>query len=86
VSTTTCIGNCIPTLASMHLFRALPLTSITVRCPWPKCLVLEAALRGPKRKSLASVLASMPNVGNNKDFARQQSDSRKGPCIWSTPT
>jgi plasmid stability protein len=38
--------------------------------------ILEAALRGPKRRSLASVLASMPNVGNDEDFARQQSGSR----------
>jgi len=37
--------------------------------------ILEAALRGPKRRSLAAVLASMPNVGNDEDFARQQSDS-----------
>jgi hypothetical protein len=33
-------------------------------------------LRGPKRRSLASVLASMPNVGDDQDFVRQQSDSR----------
>jgi plasmid stability protein len=39
--------------------------------------ILEAALRGPKRKSLASVLASMPNVGKDEDFARQQSDARR---------
>ena len=38
--------------------------------------ILEAALRGPRRRSLASVLASMPNVGKDEDFARQQSDSR----------
>lgn len=39
--------------------------------------ILEAALRGPRRRSLASVLASMPNVGNDEDFVRQQSDSRR---------
>jgi plasmid stability protein len=39
--------------------------------------ILEAALRGPKRRSLASVLASMPNVGKDEDFVRQQSDSRR---------
>jgi plasmid stability protein len=38
--------------------------------------ILEAALRGPRRRSLASVLASMPNVGKDEDFVRQQSDSR----------
>ena len=32
--------------------------------------ILEAALRGPKRRSLASVLASMPNVGRDEDFVR----------------
>ena len=39
--------------------------------------ILEAALRGPKRWSLASVLASMPNVGKDEDFTRQQSDSQR---------
>jgi len=39
--------------------------------------ILEAVLRGPKRRSLASVLASMPNVGRDEDFVRQQSDSRR---------
>jgi plasmid stability protein len=39
--------------------------------------ILEAALRGPKRRSLASVLASMPNVGHDEDFVRHQADSRR---------
>jgi len=39
--------------------------------------ILEAALRGPKRRSLASVLASMPNVGRDDDFVRHQFDSRR---------
>ena len=39
--------------------------------------ILEAALRGPRRRSLASVLASMPDVGKDEDFARQQSGSRR---------
>jgi plasmid stability protein len=39
--------------------------------------ILEAALRGPRRRSFASVLASMPNVGKDEDFVRQQSDSRR---------
>jgi plasmid stability protein len=38
--------------------------------------ILQAALRGPKRRSLADVLASMPNVGENGDFAREQDDAR----------
>jgi antitoxin FitA len=38
--------------------------------------ILKAALRGPPRKALAEVLASMPNVGEDEDFARQQADRR----------
>jgi plasmid stability protein len=38
--------------------------------------ILRAALRGPRRKTLAEVLASMPNVGRDEDFARDQSDRR----------
>ena len=30
--------------------------------------ILETALRRPRRRSLASVLASMPNVGRDEDF------------------
>lgn len=38
--------------------------------------ILKAALRGPRRKALAEVLASMPNVGEDEDFVRQQADRR----------
>ncbi len=38
--------------------------------------ILEAALRGPKRRSLAAVLASMPNVGSDEDFGRHKIDTR----------
>jgi plasmid stability protein len=38
--------------------------------------ILEAALRRPKRRSLAAVLASMPNVGRDEDFVRHQIDAR----------
>jgi plasmid stability protein len=38
--------------------------------------ILEAVLRGPKRRTLAAVLASMPNVGRDEDFARHQLDTR----------
>jgi antitoxin FitA len=38
--------------------------------------ILQLALRGPKRRALADVLASMPNVGTDNDFARQQVDRR----------
>lgn len=34
--------------------------------------ILKAALQGPRRKVLAEVLAGMPNVGEDADFARQQ--------------
>jgi plasmid stability protein len=39
--------------------------------------ILELALRGPRRRGLAAVLASMPNVGKDEDFARHQVDSRR---------
>lgn len=38
--------------------------------------ILKAALRGTRRKTLAEVLASMPNVGKDEDFARRQADRR----------
>jgi len=38
--------------------------------------ILQAALRGPRRRGLAEVLASMPNVGKDQDFGRAQSDRR----------
>jgi plasmid stability protein len=38
--------------------------------------ILEAALRGPRRRRLADVLAAMPNVGKDEDFTRDQSDAR----------
>jgi antitoxin FitA len=38
--------------------------------------ILKSALQGPRRRALADVLAGMPNVGQDEDFARQQSDRR----------
>lgn len=38
--------------------------------------ILKAALRGPRRRALAEVLADMPNVGEDEDFVRQQADRR----------
>jgi plasmid stability protein len=38
--------------------------------------ILQAALGGPRRRSLADVLASMPDVGQDEDFARHQTDRR----------
>ncbi len=38
--------------------------------------ILKAALQGTRRKSLADVLAGMPNVGEDRDFARAQVDRR----------
>ena len=37
--------------------------------------ILEQALLRPRRKSLAQVLASMPNVGRDEDFERPQEES-----------
>jgi plasmid stability protein len=34
--------------------------------------ILKAALQKPARRSFASVLASMPNVGEDSDFERAQ--------------
>jgi antitoxin FitA len=38
--------------------------------------ILQAALQGPRRRPLAEVLAAMPNVGEDQDFVRRQSDRR----------
>lgn len=38
--------------------------------------ILQAALRGPRRRHLAEILAAIPNVGNDQDFAREQVDQR----------
>jgi plasmid stability protein len=38
--------------------------------------ILRAALQGTRRKSFAQLLAAMPNVGKDEDFARSQEDTR----------
>jgi antitoxin FitA len=38
--------------------------------------ILRAALQGTRRKSFAQLLAAMPNVGEDGDFARHQEDGR----------
>jgi antitoxin FitA len=38
--------------------------------------ILEQALLHPRRRSLAEVLASMPDVGEDADFERHQIDRR----------
>jgi plasmid stability protein len=38
--------------------------------------ILKDALRGPRRRLLAEVLAAMPNVGEDADFVREQTDAR----------
>ena len=38
--------------------------------------ILQAALKGPRRRGFAEVLAAMPNVGQDQDFVREQSDRR----------
>ncbi len=41
--------------------------------------ILERALLGPRRRPLADVLAAMPDVGDDEDFARRQADRRTSP-------
>jgi antitoxin FitA len=38
--------------------------------------ILQWVLRGPKRRHLADVLAAIPNVGEDSDFGREQTDKR----------
>jgi plasmid stability protein len=38
--------------------------------------ILQAALRGPRRRSVADVLSAIPNVGKDEDFARHQVNRR----------
>ena len=38
--------------------------------------ILQSVLRGPKRRHLADVLAAIPNVGEDSDFEREQTDKR----------
>ena len=38
--------------------------------------ILQSVLRGPKGRHLADVLAAIPNVGEDGDFEREQSDRR----------
>ena len=38
--------------------------------------ILHMALRSPRRRSFAEVLAAMPNVGEDDDFAREQHDEQ----------
>jgi plasmid stability protein len=42
--------------------------------------ILEEALRGPSRRSFAEVLAAMPDVGLDEDFARVE-DSLDAPDV-----
>jgi plasmid stability protein len=39
--------------------------------------ILKQALLGPRRRSLAEVLAAMPNVGDDLDFARRPAGRRR---------
>jgi plasmid stability protein len=43
--------------------------------------ILAAALASPRRKSLAEVLASIPEVGDDSDFERVQTD-RSAPDVF----
>jgi antitoxin FitA len=40
--------------------------------------ILDDALRRPARRSLAEILASMPDVGQDSDFARVRTDEPVG--------
>lgn len=42
-----------------------------------RALLAEVLLQ-PRRRTLAEVLASMPDVGNDADFAREQGDEAAG--------
>ena len=50
--------------------------------------ILEQALLRPRRRSLAEVLAAMPDAGEDADFERSQIDRGRdeGRCTWSTQT
>lgn len=39
--------------------------------------ILRQALLGPRRRTFAEVLASMPNVGRDADFARVEDDNER---------
>ncbi|MEO8314340.1 MAG: DNA-binding protein [Pseudomonadota bacterium] len=38
--------------------------------------ILRTALQGTRRRSFAQLIAAMPNVGKDEDFARNQQDAR----------
>ena len=38
--------------------------------------ILRSVLRGSKRRHLADVLAAIPDVGEDSDFEREQTDKR----------
>ncbi len=38
--------------------------------------ILQAALHGPRRRHLADVLAAIPDVGEDRDYHREQRDRR----------
>jgi len=38
--------------------------------------ILQAALRGTRRRSIAEAMAAIPNVGTDADFTRRQVDGR----------
>lgn len=42
--------------------------------------ILANALKGPRRRSFAQVLACMPDVGTDDDFARVDAEEKARPC------
>jgi len=45
--------------------------------------ILEAALLRTRRRSLAEVLAKMPDVGRDEDFDRRQDEARSVPDVFT---
>ena len=43
-------------------------------------VILDAALRRPRKRNLAEVLGQMPDVGVDEDFARPRDTEGKGPA------
>ena len=44
--------------------------------------ILVAALTRPRQRSFAEVLAAMPDVGTDADFARQQASAAEVPGVF----
>lgn len=45
--------------------------------------ILKASLLGPKKKSFAEIIKSMPNVGDDSDFVRVDNDDYKDDNVFN---